>query len=82
MSVGGVVLRSDALARALIINHVLTVIKYFIHLCRHKDSQPTVSGLKARILYTEYLERQIATRKNKLDYHDQKWQGLIDIINS
>ena len=64
-----------------IINHILIVLKHFLHICRLKETQPSVAGFKARILDTEYLERQIATRKHKLECHTYKWEHLLNIIH-
>ena len=56
-----------------LINHIILTIKYYIHLCRTKKDKPikpSLSGLKKRISYTEYLEKQIATKKQKLEAHE------------
>ena len=65
-----------------IINHTLIVLKHFIHICRHKETQPTVAGFKARLLDTEYLEKQIAKNKNKETGHNEKWGQILNILTS
>ena len=65
----------------MLINHMLLVVKYYIHLCRHRKTRPTVSGLKSRILDTEYLEKQIAIGKNKIENHNEKWGEIQNLMN-
>ena len=61
-------------------NHILIVLKHYIHLCRTNDAIPSVAGFKARIIDTEYLEKQIATRRNKIDLHNNKWQKILAVL--
>ena len=58
-------------------NHLIIMAKYFIHLSKFRKHLPTVTLFKKMILDTEYLERQIAQSKQKIDIHFEKWNRLI-----
>ena len=59
-----------------IINHVILQTQYHIHICRSKDMMPSHAGLMSAISDTEYLEKQIALKRGKLQAHEKKWQFL------
>ena len=59
------------------VNHLLILVKYFIHLCKHKNTKSCVPRLKEKIIDTERMEKMIAIRKNKRDIHDQKWSNIL-----
>ena len=83
------VLRSDALARALIndkhfdvISHCSLLLRYYIHICRLNKQPPNTNLLIKRIIYTSDLELIIATKKKKTDRQHQKWSPFFDLIES
>ena len=60
-----------------LINHMLLMIKYYIHICRIKIRQPSSNGLKAKIIEIESMERNIAIKKHKSVSHTSKWDQII-----
>ena len=61
----------------LAINHLLISIKYFIHISKFKECVPHIAGFKRFIRNTEYLERQVAVKRQKLATHIEKWSYLF-----
>ena len=61
----------------MMINHILILVKHFIHMSKYTKTIPSVLQLKRRISDTEYLERQIALKKQKLEKHENKWKNLF-----
>ena len=59
-----------------ILNHLTIVTKHFIHMSKSKKVIPTLNNLKKRISDTEFLERQIAFQKQKIEIHEDKWRCL------
>ena len=51
--------------------------KHYIHVCRHKDATPNISGLIEKIKETAQIEQRIALRKGKLELHERKWKRLL-----
>ena len=54
-----------------VVNHLTIIVKHFIHMCKHKNTRPSVPRLKEKIVDIERIERNISIRKNKLYIHDQ-----------
>ena len=65
-----------------IINHLIIVIKHFIHICKHKKTEPSIPGLISKILDTEAIEKIIAEKKNKKERHDFKWKAFLDELSA
>ena len=61
-----------------IINHLIISTNYFIHITKYKETLPTVGNFKSFLSNTEYLERQIALKKQKLDLHREKWNLIFN----
>ena len=59
-------------------NHILMTSKHHIHMCKYKNTIPTVASLMKSISDTEYLERQIALSKHKMLSHEKKWRNYLD----
>ena len=65
-----------------VISHITILVKYYIHMCRIKGSLPCSKVLKRRILYSQFLEAEIAKRKNKEEEHDKKWNLFLENFSS
>ena len=65
-----------------VVNHIAIVVKHFIHICKHKNQEPSVPRLKERIIDIERLERMIAIRKNKFDLHNKKWSNILNELRT
>ena len=63
------------------VNHLTILVKHFIHMCKYKNTEPSIPRLKEKIVDIERIERMISIRKNKQDFHDQKWSLLLQHIN-
>ena len=63
-----------------IVNHLILTTNYYIHLTRIQESQPRLGDLKRKLLDTEYLERQIAINKGKLEIHERKWSIFLEDV--
>ena len=63
-----------------IVNHLIITTNYYIHLTRIQESQPRLGDLKRKLLDTEYLERQIAINKGKLERHERKWTIFLEDV--
>ena len=63
-----------------IVNHIIIETKYYIYVCKLEKTTPDFARLKNRIKITEYIERQIAYKKNKVDRHDYKWHHLLNYL--
>ena len=64
-----------------IVNHMMITLKYYVHICKHKKVLPNRDGLIELIKDTATIERRIATRKNKLDRHHDKWDTILTELN-
>ena len=54
-----------------IINHLIISIKYYIHICRHRNNLPNRTDLMEKIKDTAQIEKRIAVRKGKLEIHEK-----------
>jgi hypothetical protein len=58
----------------LFLNHIILLTKWYIHKCRIVNVKIEIEGLKMLICNTRMLENSISAKRNKLQYHTQKWQ--------
>ena len=61
-----------------VISHITILVKYYIHICRIKGVIPCSKVLKRRILYSQFLESEIAKKKGKEEDHDKKWNKFLE----
>ena len=59
-------------------NHLMLILKYYIHICRIKIQVPAVIVLRKRILYNAKIEAEIASNLGLLDEHFAKWGDIIE----
>ena len=64
-----------------IVNHMMITLKYYVHVCKHKKILPSTEGLIESIKDTAVIEQRIASRKNKLDRHHDKWDAILTELN-
>ena len=62
----------------ILINHILLIGKYYIYYRKCQNSLPTLRGFFARTRRVINIELHIAREKNKLVFHLQKWEKLIN----
>ena len=65
----------------ILINHILLLGKYYIYSRKCQNSLPTFRGFIARTKRVSNIELHIAREKNKLLFHFQKWEKLINVLN-
>ena len=65
-----------------VVSHITILVKYYIHICRIKGNIPCSKVLKRRILYSQFLESEIAKKKNKQEEHDRKWNTFLENFSS
>ena len=65
-----------------VVSHITILVKYYIHICRINGNIPCSKVLKRRILYSQFLESEIARKKNKEEEHDKKWNSFLENFSS
>ena len=68
----------DIVKDYILINHILLLGKYYIYYRKCQNSIPTLSGFIARTRRVFNIELHISREKNKLLFHLQKWEKLIN----
>jgi len=68
----------DIVKDHILINHILLLGKNYIYNRKCQNSLPTLRGFIARTRRVFNTELHIAREKNKLFFHLQKWEKLID----
>ena len=58
------------------------LLKYYVHICRINNQKPSPKVLKRRILYSQFIESEIAKKRNKMDNHDLKWSSFLQNFSS
>ena len=72
----------DVAVDYIVINHILLLGKYYIYSRKCRNSLPTFRGFIARTERVSNIELHIAREKNKLLFHFQKWEKLINVLNN
>ena len=63
-----------------IVNHIIFITKYCIFICRAQKRIPTIEEMYRNMKNTEFLERLIARKRGKIQFHDRKWTNLLDLF--
>ena len=50
--------------------------KYYLHVSRIKQKNPSVFAFRKRITYNEKMEYEIALKSNKIEKHIKKWDKI------
>ena len=71
---------TKAVENALLKNHIIVISKQYIFRCRLNGSLP------CKAVFNQYLkvyesESSIAKRKNKLQFHNEKWKKLMPYLS-
>ena len=67
----------------LLINHVMLLGKYYIYVRKCLGRLPSFRGFIARIRRVyNYIEPQIARKRNKLAAHFKKWEKMAAALNT
>ena len=61
-----------------VLSHIAILLKYYIHTCRINKQLPSPKVLKRRILYSQFLESEIAKKRNKMVNHELKWNLFLE----
>ena len=61
-----------------VLSHITILLKYYVHICRINNKIPSQKVLRRRILYSQFLESEIAKKRNKMDNHDTKWSAFLE----
>jgi len=70
--------KCDIVKDYILINHILLFGKYYIYYRKCQNSLPTLRGFIAKTRRVFNIELHIAREKNKLLFHLQKWEKLIN----
>ncbi len=66
----------------ILINHILLLGKYYIYSRKCQNSLPTLRGFIARARRVSNIELHIARENNKVLFHLQKWEKLMNDLNN
>ena len=66
----------------ILINHILLLGEYYLYSRKCQNSLPTFRRFVARTKRVSNIELHIAREKNKLLFHFQKWEKLINVLNN
>ena len=61
-----------------VISHCTILLKYYVHICRIKNTTPLTQIFRKRILYSQFLESEIAKKRDKTELHDNKWMRILE----
>ena len=64
----------------ILINHMILLFKRRIYLRRQDRHGPNITGLKSFIKNIETVECRIASDKEKLSFHYNKWEKLLPFL--
>ena len=64
-----------------LINYIILESKYLLHFCKLSNKIPTPQLLLERIKNTYKIETLMASERNNLSYHYQKWEPLIALFS-
>ena len=67
-------------------SEAVVVVATSFHLCLGRDKYileenhpcPSVQIFRKRILYSQFLESEIAKKRNKIELHDSKWMTTLE----
>ena len=62
-------------------NFLMLITKNYIYDCNLKEAKPSIQGLKSVLLSYEKIEKSIATKKDKLDRHFDKWEPILNAMS-
>ena len=63
----------------MVYNTIFTITKHYIYVCRCKSEPIYIDALISNIKFYKNVEKYIAVKNNKIDYHNKKWE-LLHII--
>ena len=62
-----------------LLNHIIITGKQIIFRNRQRKTTPLLCHLTAKLKYIKRIEKHIAFVNNRLDFHREKWQPLLDM---
>ena len=72
------VILNDTRGKSEIINPVILLAKYYIHVCKWINTSPSIDNFINYMNKQEFLERKIAFNQNKIHIHDKKWKAVLN----
>ena len=60
--------------------YVIMELNHYIQITNWKDKPLALTEFKGNLRSTEYIERMIAQKKDRLETHDRKWKGIFELI--
>ena len=73
-------LSNELMQDLTLVNRVILMLKHYIYLKKKETTCLTFFGLKAYIKNMETTEHKIASQREKLDFHNNKWDNLSDTL--
>ena len=64
-----------------LINHILTLFKYFIYANRNIKHAVNINALKLFTSSAQKIEQKSAFKRNRLDQHFSKWQPIAHLVD-
>ena len=61
-------------------NTLILITKQYIYSCRCRGEIPHINSLVTRFSLTYQVEKSIALSKNKITFHNDKWQIILDAL--
>ena len=65
----------------VIANHLILEAKFHIYRCKLNGVKPTTRVLKTKIGVIRNIEGRIAFMRNKVEFHDKKWEKIKCCLN-
>ena len=63
-----------------VVNHIIFITKYCIFLYRAQKRITTIEEMYSNMKNIEFLERLIARKGGKIQFHNRKWTNLLDLL--
>ena len=65
----------------VIVNNLILVAKFYIYRCKLYAVKPAMRVLKIKIGAIHNIEGRIAFMRNKVEFHDKKWEKIKCCLN-
>ena len=65
----------------VIVNNLILVAKFYIYRCKLNGVKPAMRVLKIKIGAIHNVEGRIAFMRNKVEFHDKKWEKIKCCLN-
>ena len=62
------------------LTYICFELNHYIQITNWKGGELSLADFKKGICSTEFLERNIAQKRRKMEYHDEKWNKIFELI--